>query len=37
MIRSIVRSIKISERNEDNISISGVNPTLSSAVVKSFE
>ena len=33
----MVRSIKISERNEDNISISDINPTLSPTAVKSFE
>ena len=33
----MVRSIEILERNEDNILISGINPILSSIVVKSFE
>ena len=30
----MVRSIEISERNGDNVLISGVNPTISPAVVK---
>ena len=33
----MVRSIEILERNGDNVLISGVNPTISSVVVKSFE
>ena len=33
----MARSIEISERNGDNMPISGVNPTLSFAAVKSFE
>ena len=33
----IVRSIEISERNEDNVLVSGINPTISPTVVKSFE
>ena len=33
----MVRSIKISKRNGDNMLISGVNPILSPTVVKSFE
>ena len=33
----MVKSIKISKRNEDNMLISGVNLILSSIVVKSFE
>ena len=33
----MVRSIEISERNGDNVLISGVNPIISSTAVKSFE
>ena len=33
----MVRSIKISKRNKDNVLISGVNPTISSIAVKFFD
>ena len=33
----MARSIKISERNGDNVLISGVNPIISSAAVRFFE
>ena len=33
----MIRSIEISKRNEDNVLISGVNPIISSVVVKFFE
>ena len=33
----MARSIEIPERNGDNVPISGVNPTISPAVVKFFE
>ena len=33
----MVRSIEISERNRDNVSVSGVNSIISPTAVKSFE
>ena len=33
----MVRSIEIPERNGDNVLVSGVNPIISPAAVKSFE
>ena len=33
----MIRSIEISERNKDNVLVSGVNPIISSIAVKSFE
>ena len=33
----MARSIEILERNRDNVSISGVNPTISPIAVKFFE